>query len=80
MAKKENPSADTSALEKKIDEIVYKLYGLTEEEIAIVEGRSAGGRPSPASTTPDAVRNPARVRTGASTRQPSILDEDTDID
>jgi type II restriction/modification system DNA methylase subunit YeeA len=23
-----------------IDQIVYKLYGLTEEEIAIVEGRA----------------------------------------
>ena len=32
------PSADTSALEREIDERVYKLYGLTEEEIKIVEG------------------------------------------
>lgn len=29
--------ADTTALEHKIDELVYKLYGLTEDEIAIVE-------------------------------------------
>ncbi len=29
---------DTSALEQQIDEMVYKLYGLTEEDIAIVEG------------------------------------------
>jgi hypothetical protein len=36
--KKQNPDADTSELEKKIDELVYKLYGLTEEEIKIVEG------------------------------------------
>ena len=35
--KKENPEADTTALEKEIDQMVYKLYGLTEEEIAIVE-------------------------------------------
>jgi len=35
--KKENPKADTSSLEKEIDQMVYKLYGLTEEEIAIVE-------------------------------------------
>ncbi|WP_158841593.1 type IIG restriction enzyme/methyltransferase [Polaribacter sp. L3A8] len=35
--KKENPEADTSSLEKEIDQMVYKLYGLTEEEIAIVE-------------------------------------------
>ena len=29
---------DTSALEHEIDELVYKLYGFTEKEIAIVEG------------------------------------------
>jgi hypothetical protein len=31
--------ADTSALERQIDEMVYELYGLTEEEIEIVEGK-----------------------------------------
>jgi len=31
--------ADTSALEREIDRIVYELYWLTEDEIAIVEGR-----------------------------------------
>ncbi len=36
-AKKQNPAADTSALEKEIDQLVYQLYGLTEEEIQIVE-------------------------------------------
>jgi hypothetical protein len=36
--KKADPSADTSALEAEIDQLVYALYGLTEEEIAIVEG------------------------------------------
>jgi hypothetical protein len=36
--KKENPQADTSALEAEIDAMVYELYGLSEEEIAIVEG------------------------------------------
>jgi hypothetical protein len=30
--------ADTSALERRIDEMVYELYGLTEE-IAIIEGK-----------------------------------------
>ncbi len=30
--------ADTSALEREIDQLVYALYGLTPEEIAIVEG------------------------------------------
>jgi hypothetical protein len=37
--KKANPQADTSKLEHKIDELVYKLYGLTEDEIKIVEGK-----------------------------------------
>lgn len=35
--KKENPKADTAALENEIDQMVYNLYGLTEKEIAIVE-------------------------------------------
>jgi tRNA1(Val) A37 N6-methylase TrmN6 len=35
--KKDNPEEDTSTLEKEIDQLVYELYGLTEEEIAIVE-------------------------------------------
>jgi hypothetical protein len=38
-AKKKDPKADTSALEKRIDEMVYALYALTPEEIAIVEGK-----------------------------------------
>jgi type II restriction/modification system DNA methylase subunit YeeA len=37
-AKKQNPAAATSALEREIDQQVYALYGLTREEIAIVEG------------------------------------------
>lgn len=35
--KRTNPTADTSALEAQIDKFVYQLYGLTEEEIKIVE-------------------------------------------
>jgi hypothetical protein len=38
--KKDNPKADTIALEREIDELVYKLYDLTEEEIRIVEGKN----------------------------------------
>jgi len=37
-AKHSNSEADTNALEREIDQLVYQLYGLTEEEIAIVEG------------------------------------------
>ncbi len=36
-AKKENTSADTASLEAQIDQFVYQLYGLTEDEIKIVE-------------------------------------------
>ena len=37
-AKEADAKADTSALEAEIDRLVYDLYGLTEEEIAAVEG------------------------------------------
>ena len=39
-AKKKDPNADTLALESEIDQLVYKLYGLADDEIAIVEGRN----------------------------------------
>jgi adenine-specific DNA-methyltransferase len=35
--KKTDPDADVSELEAEIDQVVYKLYGLTPEEIEIVE-------------------------------------------
>jgi len=41
-AKRADPAggqADTSALEGEIDQLVYQLYGLSEDEIAIVEGK-----------------------------------------
>jgi adenine-specific DNA-methyltransferase len=37
-AQRSAASSDTSALEHEIDQQVYALYGLTPEEIAIVEG------------------------------------------
>ena len=37
-AKAADPDADTLALEAEIDRLVHGLYGLTEEEIAAVEG------------------------------------------
>ena len=36
-SKQKDPSVDTSALESEIDCLIYQLYGLTEEEIKIVE-------------------------------------------
>ena len=38
-AKKANPQADTSKEEAEIDRLVYALYGLSEDEIKIVEER-----------------------------------------
>ncbi len=39
-AKKRDPGADTTALERELDELVYALYGLTDDEIKLVEGRA----------------------------------------
>lgn len=38
-AKKKGPDVDTSKLESEIDKLVYRLYGLTDDEIAIIEGK-----------------------------------------
>lgn len=37
ISKQENPSADTTALEREIDVLVYRLYGLTYEEVKVVD-------------------------------------------
>jgi len=37
-AKAEDNESDTSKLEKQIDDLVYKLYDLSEEEIELIEG------------------------------------------
>ena len=37
VAKHANPDEDITVLEKEIDQIVYSLFDLTPEEIAIVE-------------------------------------------
>ena len=39
-AKAANEKADTSAAEEEIDRLVYELYGLTDEEIAVIEDKS----------------------------------------
>ena len=36
-AKKENPQVDTREMEQQIDLLVYHLYGLTYEEVLIVD-------------------------------------------
>jgi len=37
IAKQKDPDADTLVMEKQINQMVYELYGLTPEEIGIVE-------------------------------------------
>ena len=37
ISKEENPQADTSSLENEIDKKVYRLYGLTYDEVLIVD-------------------------------------------
>jgi len=39
-AKRAAPAADTSALEREIEQRVYRLYALTPDEIKIVEEAS----------------------------------------
>ena len=38
--KNSNAEADTSNIEEEIDKLVYELYGLSEEEINVVEGKN----------------------------------------
>jgi adenine-specific DNA-methyltransferase len=37
--KRRNPHASTRDLERKIDELVYRLYDLTPDEIRLIEGK-----------------------------------------
>lgn len=41
-AKKENPGADTSLMETRIDKLVYSMYGLGEAEISEIESWNVG--------------------------------------
>jgi len=43
VAKQADPSADVHALETQIHHLVYQLYNLTPEEIAVVEGGKVTG-------------------------------------
>jgi hypothetical protein len=36
-AKAVNPKADTTALERQIDNLVYRLYNLTYDEVKVIE-------------------------------------------
>jgi hypothetical protein len=37
LAKRQNLKADINSFEQEIDNLVYNLYGLTDEEIKIIE-------------------------------------------
>jgi len=59
-ARKLNSIADVEKIERQIDELVYDLYGLTDAEIALIEGRpdDAAGVPPPAGDDPAAAAAP----------------------
>ena len=60
-SKAKDREADTLALEASIDQLVYKLYGLTEEEIAVVEGTGEKPPSVPKSERPRRIAKPAEV-------------------
>jgi hypothetical protein len=66
--KKADPNADTSELEAEIDQLVYKLYGLTEDEIAVVEGRGAETAPDGAGDASERIK----VAPGKPRRRPTV--------
>ncbi|GBU25651.1 hypothetical protein R83H12_02306 [Fibrobacteria bacterium R8-3-H12] len=37
LQKKKNSAADTTEMEREIDRLVYRLYGLSEGEVGMVE-------------------------------------------
>ena len=87
-AKKSDPNAETSAFEKEIDALVYKLYGIIDEkEIAIIEGREGKNGLIENSAPSDAhhggaagVRAPVGGRAGSRySRKPPRNDEDDEV-
>jgi hypothetical protein len=38
--KKQAPETDTTTIESEIDQLIYELYGLSEEEVKVVEGET----------------------------------------
>ena len=72
-AKKKDPNADTSALESGIDQLVYKLYGLTDDEIAIVEGRNETKQEPQGETARRPAASPRRRKQSST---PATLDDE----
>ena len=71
-AKSTDPATDVSKQEAQIDRLIYELYGLTDDEIAIVEGREAGAKRTAS------VAKPVKA---SATRQPrkSVMTNDPDL-
>lgn len=44
MAKHRDPEANTTVLEREIDRHVYTLYGLTKDDITLIEDRPMSPR------------------------------------
>ena len=68
-AKKTDASVDTSKWEREIDAIAYKLYGLTSDEIALVEGEC---------TAPEKVEKKPKAARPAKSK--SVLVDDEGLD
>jgi len=69
--KANNPSADTTKYEREIDDAVYKLYGLTPDEIALVEGFN---------TSPKKIEKPAKAPRKAQAKPKTVLVDDEGLD
>ncbi len=74
--KKTDPNADTSVLESKIDQLVYKLYGLTDNEIAIVEGRNETKQKPQGETAHRSAASPRRRRQATTPPAPPAPTDD----
>jgi len=75
-AKKTDLNADTSALESEIDQLVYKLYGLTDDEIAIVEGRNETKQEPQGETAGRPSASPRRRRQATTPPTPAPTDDE----
>ena len=75
-AKKTDPAADTTTIESEIDQLVYKLYGLTDDEIAIVEGRNETKQEPQGETARRPAASPRRRRQSDVPVVPASLDDE----
>ena len=74
--KKKDSNAGTSALESEIDRLVYKLYGLTDDEIAIVEGKNETKQEPQGETARRLAASPRRRRQATTPTPPEPTDDE----